>query len=212
MRQRWRPESNCLIICAYPDSYEGNDEMGETFYKAFNFHGLSIRRMVLCDSRNESELPHLLAESDFVILAGGHVPTENAFFQRIGLRELLQKFDGIVMGISAGTMNCAEVVYAQPEEPGESVDPEYQRFIPGLGLTDIMVLPHYQMVKGNILDGKRLYEDITFKDSMGHEFVVLVDGSYIMIEDDLRELHGEAYLIEDGSMRLICRENEMIII
>jgi len=31
-------------------------------------------------------------------------------------------------------MNCADTVYAQPEEPGEAVDPDYQRFIPGLGL------------------------------------------------------------------------------
>lgn len=33
-------------------------------------------------------------------------------------------------------MNCADTVYAQPEEPGEAVDPDYQRFIPGLGADD----------------------------------------------------------------------------
>lgn len=212
MREEWKNDSNCLIVCAYPDSFEGNDEMGETFYKAFNYHDLSIRELWLCDHRNAEDLPQMVAQSDFIILAGGHVPTENAFFQEIGLSQLLQDFDGTVMGISAGTMNCAEVVYAQPEEPGESVDPEYKRFIPGLGLTDLMVLPHYQMVKDNILDDKRLYEDITFADSFGHEFVVLVDGSYIVIDDRCRELHGEAYLIKNGNMWQICKESEMILI
>ena len=32
-----------------------------------------------------------------VILGGGHVPTQNAFFDEIGLRSALQGWDGIVM-------------------------------------------------------------------------------------------------------------------
>ena len=68
------------------------------------------------------------------------------------------------MGISAGHMNCAEIVYAQPEMPGEAVDPDYRRFIPGLGLTKYNILPHYQAVKDDYVDGMRLFEDITFRD------------------------------------------------
>lgn len=40
-------------------------------------------------------------------------------------------------------MNRAREVYAQPELEGESVDTEYQRFLDGLGLTELMILPHY---------------------------------------------------------------------
>ena len=35
-------------------------------------------------------------------------------------------------------MNCAETVYAQPELEGESMDPEYQRFLPGFGITKLI--------------------------------------------------------------------------
>ena len=86
----------------------------------------------------------LIWKSDLIILAGGHVPTQNAFFQDIGLRKLIKDYQGVVLGISAGTMNAADRVYIQPEEPGETV-PEFQRFGEGLGITRINVLPHYQM-------------------------------------------------------------------
>ena len=105
---------------------------------------------------------------DFVILGGGHVPTEMAFFRSIGLAEKFEGFTGIAMGISAGTMNCARIVYAEPEMPGEATDPTYERFIPGLGLTEFNILQHYNAVKNDIIDGMRLIEDIAFGDSFGH--------------------------------------------
>ena len=207
---RWKPGSRCVIACAAPDAFEHNDEMRDTFASAFAFHGLTYRSFDLLDARNADMAEKLISRSDFVLLSGGHVPTENAFFAEIGLRELLKGYEGIVMGISAGSMNAADIVYAQPEEAGESIDPDYERFIPGLGLTNLNILPHYQMVRDNILDGRRLYEDITFADSIGHAFLVLVDGSYVLEEEDRCEVYGEAYLIFSGKMMKICDEGDML--
>jgi len=107
-------------------------------------------------------------------------------------------------------MNCMDTVYAQPEWPGESLDPNFRRFIPGLGLSRIQILPHYQMVKDNILDGKRLIEDITFSDSFGRSFYALVDGSYVMKKDGTYTLWGEGYQIQDGHMTRVCSTGEHI--
>ncbi|MDD7388714.1 MAG: Type 1 glutamine amidotransferase-like domain-containing protein [Lachnospiraceae bacterium] len=208
MSEGWKPESRGLIISAYPDHFAMNDEMKDTFYKAFSYYGMTFSCMDICDSRNEADADRLIAQSDMIILAGGHVPTQNAFFRRIGLKERIRGYTGTVMGISAGTMNCAETVYAQPEEEGESVDPSYERFIPGLGLTDVMILPHYQKVKDYYLDGQRLYEDITYKDSMGRKFYALVDGSYVLVQDGKTRICGLAYLISDGVLTQICSEGE----
>lgn len=206
LRRCVKSHAELLIIASDPESFEANDEMAATFAGAFLHHGLTLADVALLDARNEEEAPELVAMSDVVILAGGHVPTENEFFTRMGLRELLAGFEGVVMGISAGTMNCADIVYAQPELEGESIDPDYERYIRGLGLTEINVLPHYQQVKDNILDGQRLYEDITYADSVGHPFYALVDGSYIFIENGRAEIFGEAYLIFNGRIRMICCE------
>ena len=144
-----------------------------------------------------------------VFLGGGHVPTENAFFREISLRSAFADWDGIVMGISAGSMNCAEMVYAQPEMPGEASDPSYRRFIQGLGLADFNILPHYQAVKDDYVDGLRLMEDITYRDSFGHRFYALPDGSYFLQTKDRKEIRGEAYLISEGGIRKICETGEV---
>jgi len=69
------------------------------------------------------------------ILTGGHVPTQNSFMKKLQLKEKLQDWNGLIIAWSAGSMNCAEMVYAGPEFPGEAVDPNYQRWITGLGIT-----------------------------------------------------------------------------
>ena len=148
--------------------------------------------------------------TDVVMLAGGHVPTELEFFERIGLKKLMQGYTGVVMGVSAGTMNCAETVYVQPEEPGESLDPDFARFAPGLGFTRFMLLPHYQKARHYWLDGRRLYKDITCGDSHGHTFIAMVDGTYIYQHAGKAVLCGEAYAISDGRIEQICEREQTL--
>lgn len=177
LRASVEPGAQLLIIASDPDAFAGNDEMAATFEGCFAAAEIELEDVCVLDSRNAGDAAELVAQSGVILLSGGHVPTENAFFASIALRNLLADFDGVIIGISAGSMNCADTVYAQPEEPGEAVDPDYQRFIPGLGLTTRNILPHYNQVKDNVLDGLRLFEDITAADSTGHTFYILPDGS-----------------------------------
>jgi len=73
-----------------------------------------------------------------------------------------------------------------------------------------MLVPHYQMTKDYMLDGMRLYEDITFGDSYGRKIYVMVDGTYLYIDENGEELRGEAYLIEDGKMRQISAVGDVV--
>lgn len=211
LQKRWKSGSNVLIVSADPDAFEMNDGMRELFEGSFQASELSVMKMDVCDRREES-LVHHMEEYDVVILAGGHVPTQNAFFEQIHLKEHMGGFDGILIGISAGSMNSAELVYAQPELDGESIDPSYQRFLTGLGITKLMILPHYQSMKEAVLDGKRVFEDITYPDSFGREFYVLADGSYVRIADGKTMIFGEAYLIKDGEKQKICEDENDICI
>lgn len=205
------PETcRALFIASNPD----DDAKLRRFVEAmeYGFSGIGIRftEISLLFRETQDECDYLLTHSDVVFLCGGHVPTQNAFFQEIALRERLTGWDGVVVGVSAGSMNAADLVYAQPEEPGEAVDPGYQRFLTGLGLTGRNIIPHYNQEKDLTLDGMRLYEDITYADSMGHRFYVLVDGSYILGKDGREELRGEAYLIENGVLTQIGREGDVL--
>ena len=207
----WRKNARCLVISAFPSDIPACEEMRESMENSVRVNFPDIACLDIWDDRSDDFSEQMLASYDVVFLGGGHVPTENAFFERIGLRENIQKYDGLVIGISAGTMNAAEVVYAQPELEGEAVDPEYRRFIKGLGLTKINILPHYQMTKSFILDGMRLFEDITYGDSYGRRFLVLPDGSYYTFADGVGTVWGESYEIADREMRPICRVGEHVI-
>jgi len=201
----------CLFVASAPDDPGFTDRVAGEMAAAFEEAGLAFSELFTLDRRNQEEAQLLIWKSDLILLSGGHVPTQNAFFQDISLKELLVNYQGVVLGISAGTMNAAGRVYVQPEEPGESV-PEFQRFAEGLGITDINVLPHYQMVCDRYLDGRKLYEDITFADSYGECFYVFVDGTYLLIEDGQTTLYGEAYRLADGVMEQISELGDIVMI
>ena len=209
LKSIWTPYAKVLIICADPSDYEKNDSVCACLKESFPMSGLSISHIDKCDDRNPNAIDSL-ENVDVLVLAGGHVPTQNNFMHQLRLRERLMDYNGIVVAWSAGSMNCADMVYAGPEFEGEAIDPLYERWIVGIGITDINIFPHYQKLKDDYLDGLRLIEDITFADSIGHEIIALNDGSYIMVDGEHTTLFGEAYMIKDGQQWQICKDGESI--
>ena len=211
--QRYFPgPCRALFICSDPAGWEKTDFYSAIIRQSFVSAGLHLESWRNLDSRNEGQAAELVGGSDLLILGGGHVPTQNRFFRRIGLRELMKGYDGVVVGISAGSMNSADVVYAQPEEEGEAVDPAYRRFLTGLGLTKTMLLPHYQAVKDDVLDGLRVFQDIAYPDSMGKTFYAIPDGSYLFIGPGREELRGEAYRIRDGAIAQVASDGDIVML
>ena len=203
---------NAVFICSDPDDFVHTDRFAESVKMSFETAGFHFSSFDVLDRRSQDYTEKLISGADFIILAGCHVPTQNKFFSQIALRDLLRSYDGTVMGISAGSMNSADVVYAQPELESEAVDTAYQKFLTGLALTKTMIIPHYQMIKDTILDGLRVMEDITYPDSQGKKFYALVDGSYLYIDNDREEICGESYLIADGRLTQISALGESVAI
>lgn len=196
-----------LLVSAAPDDQAFTDSVLEGMSLCIHRSGIRTEEIVMLDRRNERAAAELVRRAHWIILCGGHVPTQNRFINEIGLKELLKDFDGVVMGCSAGSMNCASRVYSHPELPGEAVDPQYRRSLVGLGLTDINLVPHFYQVRDVWLDGRRLFEDVVFPDSWQHRFYTLPDGGYIKVKDGRSTLYGDAWEISDGRMRQVSYEN-----
>lgn len=209
LQSLWKKGSKVMIISGSPANYDKNDSVLFCLKGAFSLSDLVASEVWMCDERNK-EIIEQLSEMDVLILAGGHVPTQNSFMKRIGLKERLQAWNGLLIAWSAGSMNCAETVYAGPELPGEAIDPNYQRWISGLGITKTNILPHFETLRDEMLDGMRLIEDITYSDSMGHEIIALNNGSYIVIDNGIETIYGEAYRIQNGEQRQICVDEKWI--
>lgn len=207
LRKNWKENPRILIISSDPEAIGMNEGMKHILEQSFLMTDFSMSSIEICDFRNCDTLVPKICEYDVVILAGGHVPTQNAFFHKIHLKEALSGFGGILIGISAGTMNCAKTVYAVPELEGEAENPEYQRFISGLGITELMIMPHYQEMKDTVLDGMRVMEEIVYPDSLGREILCLPDGSYVLMDGESATLFGDAYLVKDGVLKPVSEGN-----
>ena len=199
-----------LFVCSSPDDPAATDRFSGELRASLVGSGFAPSAWSVLDRRTQGRAAALVGEADLLVLAGGHVPTQNRFFREIGLGALLAGWDGVALGISAGTMNSARLVYAQPELPGEAVDPAYRRFLPGLGLTDAMILPHVQQWRRDRLDGLRLIEDIALPDSVGRCFYALPDGSWLHIHGGREELRGEAWRLRDGRMERVCADGSRL--
>ena len=197
-----------LLVSAAPDDIGFTDSVLQGMSACIRKSGIETASVTMLDRRNAGQAAELVAQAQWVILCGGHVPTQNRFLHELGLKKLLQGFGGVVMGCSAGSMNCAGRVYSHPELPGEATDPRYRRWLEGLGLTELQIIPHLWQVRHAQVDGLRLFEDVAFPDSWGHRFYTFPDGGYIKVEDGRSTLFGEAFEISRGAMRRICEENK----
>ena len=191
---------HALLVASSPDDIEKTRHYAQEIVDVMNKHNLCLSGFDVLDRTSAKFTKELIEKADIIIAMGGHVPTQNAFFQEIDLKKHLQNFNGIWISSSAGSMNSATLVYAQPELEGEVIDSMYQRFVPGLGLTEKIILPHYSSWKNEVIDGFRLLEDVTYPDSQGHTFYLMEDGSYVLgdTEEKKEEVIGNYYVLRDG--------------
>lgn len=104
-------------------------------------------------------------------------------------------------------MNCAEIVYAQPEIEGESINPLYKRYLQGLGLTNISILPHFEQCLNSMIDGKNIFKEISLPDSKIRPFIAYSDGAYIYDNGTKQIMYGKAFLFENGKYLQISNDD-----
>ena len=220
LRKYWKKDTHFLIFSSNPADYKMTDHVVDEIGTAFRLAAFSIAEIRYFDNRvinqyasengmdieeaSREALKEALKWADVLYMSGGHAPTQNAFMKRCGLKELLsasEYFDGIFIGLSAGSINASSEVYLIPELEGEAVDSSFVRFTEGLGLTSIKMLPHYQYFKDVVLDDLNVVDDIVTRDSFGREIYLINDKSYFMIHNGVTEFFGEGDIISDGVKR-----------
>lgn len=199
---------NCLYIPSDPHTPFLTHTISSHHKRAFEKSGFTVKHWKILYPYKKRKLPQLISQSNLIILAGGHVPTQNKFFHDIHLKKYIKDFEGLVIGISAGSMNSAKEVYAQPENFGEVKSTHYRRFLKGLGIVDISVLPHYKEIKHQRIDNQRIMEDVTLPDSYGRKFYAIEDGAYIVATENI--IYGNCYVIKDGKIKKVCNTGQTV--
>ncbi len=152
--------------------------------------GLSLTLLQLEDYW-QSDHKDLFKEKDIVWFAGGQCGYLMYWVRRtrvdIYLREMVDK-GTIYVGSSAGSMITAQTLdivewYIGEQERGASA-------IPGLGLVDFDIYPHYE---------DHLYEEIK-KQYKGNKLFLLKNGEEVIVENNTVKVIGEERIIIRGTV------------
>ena len=79
------PCPRALFVAADPDNREDTCRFAADTTGAFSEAGMPFQSYHILDGFNAEDAEALIAGSDLILLSGGHVPTQNAFFQETGL-------------------------------------------------------------------------------------------------------------------------------
>lgn len=89
---------NFLYVSSNPAAFEITNSYGCLLRQSFELSGIPIKNFIIIDYNYKGDLADLIKSAEVVFLAGGHVPTQNAYFKEIKLKEKLRRFNGSERG------------------------------------------------------------------------------------------------------------------
>ncbi|MCL2135042.1 MAG: Type 1 glutamine amidotransferase-like domain-containing protein [Candidatus Bathyarchaeota archaeon] len=136
------------------------------------------------------EIKEKMSQSDLVYLTGGSASILVERFRCVGVNTLLNEFNGVVVGRSAGALAlCSKcLVTVRSTKQAKVVD--------GLGLVDLMLKVHYTRKKDVLLCGL----------SLGRQIFAVPSGSALVFDsvDGSLSCVGLVFVFENGERREFC--------
>ncbi len=187
-----------VIIASDADNYEQNDYYLKLDMDVSAMSGINFKENVVLDNRNKDDIANVLKNSSLIFLSGGDTLKQNIFFNEINLKEYIKNIDACVVGISAGAINSAKIVFNSPEEEKDLTNPS---ILEGLGLTTINVEPHFDCDKIS-----KIQMDAILKESNNRVIYGLPDKSYIFNN----KVYGKCYRVYKENIELISNDDEVV--
>ena len=198
-------QNNFVYVASAESNYDATDIHAKATIDSFKIT-YPFKNYTILDGRTEDRVKEIIEYADLIFLCGGHAPSQNKFFENINLREIIKNTNALIVGVSAGSMNSADIVYAPPELEGESLDPTYKKYLMGLGLTDVSILPHFDG-SNKMLDGKNIFKEITLPDSSIKPVIAYPDGTFIYDNGTSQFVCGKSYLIDKSGLQQISEDD-----
>lgn len=176
---------NIVFIASSFDNYERNDIKHKELVKLFNDININFNNIYLIDNRIDSnKSKELIKKSDIIFLMGGDPKKEMDSIIEYDLVSDIKTKEGIIIGVSAGSMNqITNVIYK--DEIDNNILIKYK----GLGFFNTNIYPHVD------INNKEYLQEI-FEVSKYDKILGLPNSSFIRIENDKVDIIGEHYYIE----------------
>jgi len=180
-----------VFIATTFDDYEKNDLYYNNLIKHFKNIDITFNKAYLIDNRVDKDLAKdYILKSNIIFLMGGDTKKQIDSVKEYDLFEILKSKEGIILGVSAGSMNqSSRVVYKN--DYNNYVIEDYE----GLGYIDINIYPHLDF---NNID----YLKEVFEVSNYTKTVALPNDSFIRIENNNIDFVGEYYTIQNSKITM----------
>ncbi len=176
-----------FVASEFEKIHEKTDKYFHFFLNMFENAGIHFGEAYVIDGRMRAdEAQKRLAEADVVWLSGGDTPTQFRYFKEYGLDTVIKQHDGIIIGMSAGSINMAKTSICTL-----SCGHFKQEIYDGLACVDISVEPHF--IRGEVSD--ELLD-------LSNQYTIygLCDDSFIVCSGETIEFYGEIYKLSRGNI------------
>ena len=176
-----------FVASEFEKIHEKTDKYFHFFLNMFEEADIHFEEAYVIDGRmSADEAQKRLAEADVIWLSGGDTPTQFRYFQEYGLDTVIKQHDGIIIGMSAGSINMAKTSICTL-----SCGHFKQEIYNGLACVDISVEPHFirNEVSDELIDLSKKYT-----------IYGLCDESFIVCSGETIEFYGEIYILSHGNI------------
>ena len=172
-----------VFISAWPDRYEQNDEDKRGMHNMFEIENMQFSSFSVIDERTDERTARKeIDNASCLFLMGGNATSQMDLIRRKGVFESIKAFKGVILGVSAGSMNMGNPV----GDIYEAIDP-YE----GVGFCDITIKAHYPITDENLKGATEMV-------SMKSPVTLMKDESAIFITGDGVKLIGEIFRMDKG--------------
>lgn len=193
LREALHVREGLVFISAWPDEFSRNDEDAAGMHHMFVECGMGFSGFAVIDRRTAPQDAQLmLREADCVFLMGGNPTAQMQLIREKALAGALQDHRGVLLGVSAGSINMARRALDIWESPVP-----YE----GLGLTNITIKAHVNPGEAELL---RTLQQISAAQHL--PICAMEDESAIFIRRDGVDWLGCIRLVEDGEVRPLTQE------
>ena len=186
---------NITIIASSFDNNEKTDIYYTKTISMFEKSNINFKQKYLIDNRVTKEKAiEYINNSKVIFLMGGDPYLQMKSINEYGLKSVIENKNGIIIGVSAGSINMAKKVCYMDEDKQQKLL-QYN----GIGLTDINIYPHL-----NFLDIDYLKE--VFEVSKSKKIIALPNDSFIRIKEGKEDYFGDYYEIDNGTIEIPKKE------
>lgn len=177
-----------VFIPTAPENIDISEKYFDLTKNLFQSIGINFKTSTLLDRRYSSkEAKKIIKNATAIFLSGGDTLNQFKFIKEYQLKKVLDEFNGVLMGLSAGAINLGKTSMVFKENL-DSADKIYD----GFGISPITVIPHFEPIESN-------FNEKIFKLSSDNLIFCITDNSAIKVTSDL-EFFGDIYLLDRGKM------------